>query len=317
MTVVTPPAFLQAGAHPAETVRLMTAGLFGSTAASFPGGVGAIDPGHGIVRPGHLAVTQNGTPNMSVDVAVGGAFIRGTAAADQGCYHFYNDATLNLTVGTSDPTNGRRDLVVAQVRDSSYAGSDNDARLFIVQGTAAAVPADPAIPANCLVLARLTVAANATSIVTADIEDHRRLVRPWNTAWGVLGSASVTSTQTLSTTSYVDLTNLSATAVFLVGRRYRLRGYVPAIQTTATGFVADAAIVDSTNTFIVQQARQDVRTAGDEWTLAPSYDFVQSGSDAAITWKLRGRCSVSSTEWRVNAGANSPAQFAIEDMGPA
>ena len=316
MTVVSPPTFLQAGSHPAENVRLMTAGLFGSPSSAFSGGVGAIDPGHGIVRSDHLGVTQNGTPNMSVDVLAGGAFIRGTSSAGQGVYHFYNDGTVNLTVGTSNPTNPRRDLVVAQVRDSSYAGADDDARLFVVQGTAAASPVDPAIPANCLVLARLFVAANATSVVSANIEDHRRLARPWNSAWGVLDSSSTTATQTITGTAFTNLTSLTATAVFLNGRRYRLRGYVPATQNTATGWVAEASIWDSTNTFHVQSARQDVRTAGDEFLLAPSYDFVRTVSDASITWKLRGRSSVAATAWRTTAGANSPAQFAIEDLGP-
>ena len=317
MTVRATPTFLQAGSHPAENVRLMTAGMFGSPSSAFSGGVGAIDPGHGITRPSDLGVTQNGTPDMSVNVLAGGAFIRGTSSAAQGVYHCYNDGTVNLTVGTSNPTNPRRDLVVAQVRDSSYAGADNDARLFVVQGTAAAVPVDPAIPANCLVLARVSVGANATSIVTANILDVRTLARPWNSAWGVLGLGETTATQTITGTAFANLTSLTATATFLIGRRYRLRGYVPATQNTATGWVAEASIWDSTNTFHVQSARQDVRTAGDEWLLAPSYDFVRSVSDAVITWKLRGRSSVAATAWRTTAGANSPAQFAIEDLGPA
>lgn len=317
MTVITPPTFLQAGTYPAENVRQMMAGMLGSTTSSFSGGVSSQDSGHGIVRTGHLAVTQNGTPNMSVDVGQGAAFIRGTSSATQGCYHFYNDGTVNLAVGTSDPTNGRRDLVVAQVRDSSYAGSDDDARLFIVQGTAAAVPADPAIPANCLVLARLTVAANATSIVTANIADARTLSRPWNTAWGVLSLSSITAEQTFNSTSLANVTNSAGFATFLFGRRYRLRAYVPAVQVSGTGWVAELGIWNEANTVQYQWARKDVRAASDEFVLAPSYDFVQSGSNVFATYRLRGKCTVSSTSWKTNVAAANPAQFVIEDCGPA
>jgi hypothetical protein len=54
--------------------------------------------GHGVVGAGDLAVTQNGTPNMSVNVAAGRAFIRGTetGSLNQGVYSFFNDGIVNL-----------------------------------------------------------------------------------------------------------------------------------------------------------------------------------------------------------------------------
>jgi hypothetical protein len=114
---------------------------------------------------------------MSVNVAAGGAFIRGTQNANQGAYHLWNDGTVNLAISAADATNGRRDLVIAQVRDSYYSGSTDDARLTVVTGTPAAVPADPSLASfpNALVLARITVAAGDTAINTADITDLRPL----------------------------------------------------------------------------------------------------------------------------------------------
>ena len=177
MTVRSTPIFIQGNSHPGEETRLMMAGILGASTGSFSGGVAAADPAHGIVNTTDLAVTQNGTPNMSVNVAAGGAFIRGTQSANQGVYHLWNDATLNVTIAASDPTNARRDLVIAQVRDAYYSGSDRDARITVVTGTAAASPVDPSLSAypNALVLARVTVAAASTTVVTANITNLRTL----------------------------------------------------------------------------------------------------------------------------------------------
>lgn len=182
MTVRSVPIFLQAGSHPAEETRLMLGGMLGTVTGSFSGGVASSDPAHGVVNQGDLAVTQNGTPNMSVNVSAGGAFIRGTQSANQGAYHVWNDATVNLSVTAADPTNGRRDLVIAQVRDAYYSGATNDARITIVTGTPAASPSDPSLAAfpNALVLARITVAALDTAINTADITSLHTLANVEN-----------------------------------------------------------------------------------------------------------------------------------------
>jgi hypothetical protein len=180
MTVRTTPVFIQGNSHPAEETRLMLAGMLGSVTGSFAGGVASSDPAHGVVRATDLAVTQNGTPNMSVDVAAGGCFIRGTQSANQGAYHLWNDGTLNVAISAADATNARRDLIVAQVRDLNYSGADKDARIVVVTGTPAASPVDPTVPANSLVLARVAVAAGDTSIVTAEITDLRTMANILN-----------------------------------------------------------------------------------------------------------------------------------------
>lgn len=173
MPVRTTPIFIQGNSHPAEETRLMLAGMLGSVTGSFAGGVAASDPAHGVVRATDLAVTQNGTPNMTVNVAAGGCFIRGTQSANQGAYHLWNDGTLNVGLLGSDATNPRRDLIVAQVRDLNYSGALKDALITVVTGTPAASPSDPAVPANSLVLARIAVGAGVSSILTANITDLR------------------------------------------------------------------------------------------------------------------------------------------------
>ena len=177
MTVEALPWAIHGQSHNATVARNALAAIMGAPAAALTAGSSITTAGgsHGVVGGSDLAVTQNGTPNMSVNVAAGRAIIRGTetASALQGAYTFINDGTVNLTIAAADATNPRRDLVVAQVRDANYAGASNDARLAVITGTPAGVPADPAVPNSCIVLARVAVAAAATSILTANITDLR------------------------------------------------------------------------------------------------------------------------------------------------
>ena len=104
-----------------------------------------------------LAVTEKGAgANMSVDVAAG-AWIAGTGAT------YFTTSTTNIAVTAAHATLNRYDIVVADVANT----------VSITDGTAAAVPQVPALPANKILLAIITVAATDTSIEDADITDCR------------------------------------------------------------------------------------------------------------------------------------------------
>lgn len=177
MTVRTPPGVLNTESTDSAVQRDVHRSLLGGALTSFAGGVGAVNgAAHGVCGDTHLAVTQSATPAMSVDVAAGSAFITGTASALQGPYNMVNDAAVTLAIAAADATNPRHDLVIAQIRDNTYDGSGfRDARLTVVTGTPAASPSDPSLSAypNALVLARVTVAALASSITNANITDLR------------------------------------------------------------------------------------------------------------------------------------------------
>lgn len=159
MTAQNPAIFLQAGSHPSEDLRRFIYGTMGGRS--------------GIVTAADLAVTQNGTPNMSVNVAGGQAFISGTEGTYQGLYFVENRGVTNLTIAAADATNARKDLIVAKVQDAGYSGATNLWSLAVVTGTPSASPAEPAAPANSFVVAMVTVAALATSITNANITDRR------------------------------------------------------------------------------------------------------------------------------------------------
>jgi hypothetical protein len=158
MTLQTPPSWLQAGSYPAQYDRLTAQALWATT---------------GIIGSSSLAVTQNSPAGMSVRIASGWAAIVGTTTTNMGVYTVFNDATTVATITAADFTNPRIDLVCVTVRDAFYSGANNDVIFNVVAGTPAGSPVAPATPANSIALATVAVAANASTIVTADITDTR------------------------------------------------------------------------------------------------------------------------------------------------
>lgn len=135
---------------------------------------GGVSRYFGAATTGDFAVIQRGAgANMSVDVLTGGALVGGTESATQGVYFVFNDATVNVVISASDPTNARIDVIGLQIRDKEYSGGTDDARLVVITGTPAGSPVVPTLPADFLTLAHVAVAANAGSIVTGNITDKR------------------------------------------------------------------------------------------------------------------------------------------------
>ena len=237
MAVISPAIGVQSGSHSALAFRQLGAALTGAAVQTFAGGVSALDVGHGLVRSGQLAVTQNGTPNMSVNVGAGTALVNGSSVLAQGIYAVTNDATVNLAIATADATNPRRDLVVVQVRDNTADASGfNDARLFVVTGTPAASPVDPTVPAGCLVLARVAVAALASSIVNANITTLAGLARGsnWNVGWGNVGYVNANA-NTGPYTAAANVSGLVASCPGVSGRLYRVEAFLHRVRASGGG----------------------------------------------------------------------------------
>lgn len=188
MTVESYPFPLQGETYSAAITRRAINYLLarGSTVGSVVGGVvGGTD----------LLVTQNGTPNMSVNTAVGEAIVPGSSSSTQSGYYLYVSATQNTAVATSDPSNPRIDLVCANVSDTAYGGTDGGS-IVVTKGTAAGSPVVPSTPTTSLAIANIAVAAAASSIVTANITDVRTFAVPgiglWNTR-RVSGAGAITA----------------------------------------------------------------------------------------------------------------------------
>lgn len=133
----------------------------------------------GVIGDTSFAVTQRGTPSMAVDVAAGVAIVTGTDQSFQGKYLCRAEAaTTNVTIAAAPGSGTRYDIVVVQVRDTNAGGpAGDDARVYVVQGTASASPVDPTIPTSSIPLARVRVPAGTGSITNALIDNLRVAAR--------------------------------------------------------------------------------------------------------------------------------------------
>src|SRR5690606_16758839 len=119
-------------------------------------GTGMRGRAHGVLSGDALAVTSSGSNDRSVVVAAGMAAVRGTHSGQLGCYLCANDDDETIQLQVRSSTQARRDLIIAEVRDSTYDGANNDWQLRAVQGTSGS-GTDPTVPASALVLARITI----------------------------------------------------------------------------------------------------------------------------------------------------------------
>jgi len=283
MALRTPPSWLQNGSHPAENDRLTTKAIWQTT---------------GIVNASDLQITQNGTPNMSVNVSSGYAAIVGTTQANMGTYMAYNDATTNLTISTSSPSNPRIDLIVITINDAYYSGTLNNVSFQVIAGTPAASPTVPATPANSLALGQIAVGTSVTSIVTANITNYGTL------ATGPFGNVTTTGTQTL-TNKTLNLTPTAGTSstsgVLNVGTnsfsdtgllatfQSSIAGYNQlTVQNTSNNAAASAEVIvyNDQGTASTNYASMGINSStysGTGALNAPGYGFYATGStDMAI-----------------------------------
>lgn len=131
--------------------------------------------GEGVVSATDFAVSERGAgANLSVDVAAGACWIKGDDSATlQPTYRYREAATTNLAIATADPTNPRIDIVIAEIRDATFAGVNKDGRLRVITGTPAGSPTPPATPNNAIKLADVSVPALDTTITNNQITDKR------------------------------------------------------------------------------------------------------------------------------------------------
>jgi hypothetical protein len=129
----------------------------------------------GVVDGASFAVTERAAgANMSVDVAAGRSYISGTDQSNQGLYLCITEQTVNVIVEPADPSLGRIDLVVAQVRDPNAGGiAGDDWQFTVLEGTPDASPVAPSLPASSIPLAEIAVGAGVTSILDVNLTDLR------------------------------------------------------------------------------------------------------------------------------------------------
>jgi hypothetical protein len=296
----------QGGSTSAEEDRALATGLYTAQGSGILGITGADGK-----------VTQNGTPNMSVNVAPFRCVVAGTENALQGIYQGWLDASANVVIAASDPSNPRIDLIVARFKDAQYSGATNSFTVEAVTGTAAGSPVAPAAPANSFIIAQIAVAAAATTVVTANITDKRVWTAPrsWVMPWGIVGVAIVTSNSQGTITAEVDVTGLTTSWTAVANRVYRTKTYIEAASSVGTD-VIQTKICDGSS---AQLQRSELTLPSTTFGQTILCELVEIGTVAAgvATRKLRIlRASGTGVVSIVNAASNRPFIITVEDLGP-
>lgn len=251
MALINPPAWMQAGSYPARTDRLVIASMM-----SYPGFL--VDEATPLrirqgVRPSYtnqqLKVRAAPTPNMTVIVSAGMAYIDNHDSGGSGTYVCINDADVTLTI---QPAGGagqfRKDCVIASVYDAETAGSVSEWRLEVVQGTYAAsagAAVRPSLPPNAQILADVAVGASVTSISAGNITDVRQFTVGLG---GVLPAPSAVAPNRPHPGQIIYQTDTDLLEVgLLAGGKRQIREYVRpslSLQTAAPPLNVVSAYVD-------------------------------------------------------------------------
>lgn len=145
--------------------------------------VAFINTGGGVVATNDYLVQAQGSPNNTVLVNTGRAYVQTVDTTMMYATHL--DATQNVTIGANSSGNPRVDSIVLYIdlAVSPDAGATNVAKFFDVQGTPAGSPVAPtnaqiltAIGSSnpYIILANIAVANGFTSISSGNITDARQ-----------------------------------------------------------------------------------------------------------------------------------------------
>ena len=139
---------------------------------------------------------------------------------------------------------------------------------------------------------------------------------PWGivdaTAGGTSGRGWVQSTTGyLVPTTVADVTSMTITFTPVTGRLYRAR-YTSRIDCNSTAQLLTAQITNASNT--VLQERQVFPTASQSDIM--DIEVILTGLSGSTTLKVRAVAGTIANSY-FNAGATSPMQFMVEDIGPS
>ena len=207
-----------------------------------------------------LGVTQRAAGvNMSVDVAAGTCYVNSVL--------YTESAVVNVAIATADTTNPRKDLITYDTSAGNPAA---------VTGTPAVIPIPPDIPSGDILLALIDVAANDSTIDTADITDKSILVV--RSGWFYDGTKIHTAAAVPNAWTNKDLSSyVGSNRTSILLKIKRMSGF-------ATHVVACRVDGDTDNFYLptadVAESSVYISTINDT-----GYMIVPTSSSGIIEWK--------------------------------
>jgi hypothetical protein len=194
----------------------------GGIAADVIGSAADIILNNSVVAEG-FAATASGADN-EIDIAAGRCYVYNSAYATGGTEQKYwpvsNDATTAVVIPANVSGNPRIDLVCVYLNSAATPGDNGAANCsyVVVQGTPAATPVAPSVPADHCVIAQINVANGFTTIGNSDLTDRRQMYEP-HTGWLPL---PILPTYSSVSGLFTTLTYSGASTFFTKGDKIRI-----------------------------------------------------------------------------------------------
>lgn len=151
--------------------------------------------------------------------------------------------------------------------------------------------------------------------IFCDSTSNELWVKPWSVAWGVIGTASITTVNQTSSTTPILVTGTKVTFTPVVGRRYR---------TTITGHcycavTGEAVRISLTNGTTTELAKNDFVDANPGQRYASGFQFSHLetfASTSSVSRQVSFYLAAGSNIVYLFADALRPVTITVEDVGP-
>jgi hypothetical protein len=232
-----------------------------------------------------LAVTAAGTPPMNVNVAPGTAAVpSGNGTGSSLCW---SSAVEPVAIPPAS-SQARIDVVTVHPSGADLDGAAAGWILDVIGGTPAASPVAPAVPAGQLAIARVTVPANAASIVAGNIADARPgglaigSVAPVVTPRGLVGWAQGPATAINAASG----TALTLAVPLVAGRSYEVHGWGGWAQQTTTANTGYISVSDSASIRPAWRPWQMANILANQSVQAGASHIYQPTASGTVTFTL-------------------------------
>ncbi len=268
----------------------------------------------GVVGTNDYKIEQQGTPNMTVKVNTGKAYIFNSALTM--AYQSYLDAIGSGTITANASGNPRIDAVVIKI-DTGVTPNNlasNVATIVVVAGTPAAspvAPLDAAIQTSIgagnafFRLANVTVANGAASITTANISDTRTFASPTTRTIKSATTSIDVGSATAPTTGQVLTATSGSAATWQAPSIGKVLQVIYAGTTTETSSTS-ATYADTTLTASITPAS----TSNKVLVMVQHGESFTSANGNYLAWKLlRGASDLITPQGNLGTAAGGAENF--------
>lgn len=291
------------------------------------GVVGAITATSGVApMTGGYAVNAQGTPDMTVAVSAGVAYVTATPSSQNSqTLRVRNTASANVTISANSSGSTKYDWLYLSVSAANAANpnaaGDNVTTLTTSRSSSSASD-DGTPPTYGTILAVVTVANGASSITNGNISDRRAVTgsqpadgtvtaRTISTSAILLGFASVTSITGTASTSVVQITGLTATVTVPDGgRSVKVTVEVGDVRNATDNSIQFLSLWNGTVGSGTQLQEKQCTMGGASRRADNSFVFIHTPAAGSITYNVGHHVSAGTSAY--SRAATAPGQLIVE-----